>query len=86
MTMCGVEFKRVTMMMISQAFSVSTLHSDMLHKFGIEEGEAREFVLIEVHHEKFVRGREVDLLGGELTVKVGDVFAVPLQREEGRRR
>ena len=59
----------------------------MLHKFGIEEGEAREFVLIEVHHEKFVRGGEVDLLGGELTVKVGDVLAMPLQRkEEGRRR
>ena len=53
--------------------------SDVLHKLRVEEGESGELVLVEVHHEELVRGREVRLLGGELAVKVGDVLAVALQ-------
>ena len=51
----------------------------MLHKLRVEEGEPGKLVLVEVHHEELVRGREVRLLGGELAVKVGDVLAVALQ-------
>lgn len=51
----------------------------MLHKFWIEEGESGKLVLVEVHHEELVRGRQLRLLGGELPVKVGDVFPVALQ-------
>ena len=51
----------------------------MLHKLRVEEGESGKLVLVEVHHEELVRGREVRLLGGELAVKVGDVLAVALQ-------
>ncbi len=50
--------------------------SDVLDEFGIEEGESKELVLIQVHHEKLVGGRQVQLLGRELLVKVADVFAV----------
>ena len=53
--------------------------SDVLHKLRVEEGESGKLVLVEVHHEELVRGREVRLLGGELAVKVGDVLAVALQ-------
>lgn len=50
--------------------------SDVLDEFGIEEGESEELVLIQVHHEQLVGGRQVQLLGRELLVKVADVFAV----------
>merc|ERR1712117_576446 len=50
--------------------------SDVLHKLRVEEGESGKLVLVEVHHEELVRGREVRFLGGELAVKVGDVLAV----------
>ena len=58
--------------------------SDMLHKFWIEEGESGKLVLIEVHHEELVRGRQLGLLGGELAVEVGDVFPVALQKRGTR--
>ena len=58
--------------------------SDVLHKFWIEEGESGKLVLVEVHHEELVGGRQLRLLGGELAVKVGDVFPVALQ-ERGTR-
>ncbi len=48
----------------------------MLDEFGIEEGESEELVLIQIHHEELVGGRQVQLLGRELLVKVADVFAV----------
>ena len=56
----------------------------MLHKLRVEEGESGKLVLVEVHHEELVRGREVRLLGGELAVKVGDVLAVALQEIQQR--
>lgn len=48
----------------------------MLDEFRIEEGESEKLVLIQVHHEELVGGRQVQLLGRELLVKVADVFAV----------
>ena len=59
--------------------------SDVLHKFWIEEGESGKLVLVEVHHEELVGGRQLRLLGGELAVKVGDVFPVALQERGGTR-
>lgn len=50
--------------------------SDVLDEFGVEEREAQEFVLIQVHHEELVGGRQVQLFGRELLVKVAHVFAV----------
>ena len=57
--------------------------SDMLNKLWVEEGESGKLVLVEVHHEELVGGRQLGLLGGELAVKVGDVFPVALQEREG---
>ena len=42
----------------------------MLNELGVEEGEARELVLVEVHHEQLVGGCELCALTGELAVKV----------------
>lgn len=53
---------------------------NMLDKFWIEERESAEFVLIKVHHEEFVRGSEIRLLGGELPVEVPHVLAMTLER------
>ena len=50
--------------------------SDVLDEFRIEEGESEKLVLIQVHHEELVGGRQIQLLGRELLVKVADVFAV----------
>lgn len=50
----------------------------MLHVLRVEEGEAGELVLVEVHHEELVGGREVRLLRGELPVEVGHVLPVAL--------
>ena len=52
---------------------------DMLNELRVEVGEAGELVLIQIHHEELVRGRQVDRLPRELTVKVGDVLAVALK-------
>jgi len=38
----------------------------MLNEFGVEVAEPGELVLIQVHHEELVRGREIRGLGGEL--------------------
>ena len=55
---------------------------DMLHELRVEEGEPCELVLVEVHHEEFVGGREVGLLGGELLVEVAHVLAMALGRKD----
>ena len=52
---------------------------DMLYELRVEEGEAGELVLVEVHHEELVRGRELHPLARELPVKVGHVLAVTLR-------
>lgn len=56
----------------------------MLHKLRVEEGEAHELGLVQVHHEQLVGGRQLDLLAGELLVKVAHVLAVFLRREMER--
>jgi hypothetical protein len=38
----------------------------MLNEFRIEVAEPGELVLIQVHHEELVRGREIRGLGGKL--------------------
>ena len=55
----------------------------MLHELRVEEGESGELVLVEVHHEEFVRRGQVGLLGGELPIEVANVLAMTLQRESG---
>ncbi len=54
----------------------------MLHVLRVEEGESRELVLVQVHHEELVGGREVGALRGELLVEVAHVLAVALEMEE----
>ena len=54
---------------------------NMLDKLGVKEGETGELVLVEVHHEQLVSGRQVHPLAGELPVKVGHVFAMSLQKK-----
>ncbi len=56
--------------------------SDVLHVLRVEEGESRELVLVQVHHEELVGGREVGALRGELLVEVAHVLAVALEMEE----
>ena len=53
----------------------------VLDVLWIEEGEAHEFGLVEVHHEKLVGGSEFSALGGELFVKVAHVFSMSLERK-----
>lgn len=55
---------------------LDTLH--MLDELRVEEGEAGELVLVEVHHEELVGGREGGGLLREARVKVGHVLVVPL--------
>ena len=52
----------------------------MLDKFWVEEGKAGELILVWVHHEQLVSGRQVHALAGELAVKIRHVFAVSLQK------
>lgn len=48
----------------------------MLHELGVEEGEAHELGLVEVHHEQLVRRRQLRLLLRELLVEVRHVLAM----------
>jgi hypothetical protein len=43
----------------------------MLNEFRIEVAEPGELVLIQIHHEELVRGREIRGLGGKLERKKG---------------
>lgn len=51
------------------------------HIFRISVGEAKEFVLVQVHDDKLVRRSQVHRHLGELLVKVTGVPTVPLQVE-----
>ena len=53
----------------------------MLDKLWVEEREAGELVLVEVHHEELVSGGEVHTLASKLPVKVGHVLAMTLKRK-----
>lgn len=47
-------------------------------EFGIDEREAVEFGLIEIHDEELVGGRELGRFVRELTVEIRRVFTVTL--------
>jgi hypothetical protein len=51
----------------------------VLYVLRIQEGKAREIILIQVHHEHLVCGGEVNCFTGKLTVKVGHIFSVTLE-------
>jgi hypothetical protein len=51
----------------------------MLNKLWIEKREAHKLCLVKVHHEEFIRGRKIGLLGCELFVKITHIFAVFLK-------
>lgn len=57
----------------------AALHVD--DKLGVGVGEASKLVLVQVHDEEFVRGRELHRLPGELFVEVGSVAFVLLLME-----
>lgn len=54
------------------------IHLHVNDKFGVSIGEARKFILIQVHDEEFVSGRELHRLPGELFVEVGGISLVSL--------
>lgn len=45
-------------------------------KLGVSVGESSKLILVQVHDEEFVRGRELHRLPGELFVEVGSVSFV----------
>lgn len=51
----------------------------MLNILGIQEWKTHELCLVQVHHEQFVRGRQLHVLGSELLVKIADILSVCLQ-------
>lgn len=51
----------------------------MLDVLGVQEREAHELGLVEVHHEELVGRRQIRLLRGELLVEVTHVFAMFLK-------
>ena len=53
-------------------------------ELGIDEREAGEFGLVEVHDEELVGGRQLGLLARELVVEVAHVFAAFLQQSRQR--
>lgn len=71
----------------SQARAAPPLHVN--DKLGVGVGESSKLVLVQVHDEEFVRGRQLHRLPGELLVEVGSVALVLLDgsrvpRDEGR--
>jgi len=53
--------------------------SNMLDELWVEEGEPGKLILVKVHHEELVRGCQLRALAGKLSVKVRDVFSMPLR-------
>lgn len=53
-------------------------------KLGVSVGESSKLVLVQVHDEEFVRGRELHRLPGELFVEVGRVSFVFLLKGKHR--
>ena len=52
---------------------------DVLDELGVEEGEAHELGLVQVHHEQLVCWGQICLLAGELLVEVAHVLAMFLE-------
>lgn len=59
--------------------------SDLDNIFRVSVGEALKLVLVQVHDEQLVRGRQVHRHLGELLVEVGDIAARFLPRRRSRR-
>lgn len=55
---------------------------DVLDELGVEEGEAHELGLVQVHHEQLVCWCQICLLAGELLVEVAHVLAMFLKGHE----
>ena len=51
----------------------------MLHKLGVEEGEAGELILVQIHHEQLVCGGHAGACTCELGVKITCVQLVFLK-------
>ena len=53
----------------------------MLDKLGVEEGEAGELILVEVHHEQLVCGSHAGTCSSKLCVKIRGVKLVFLREK-----
>jgi hypothetical protein len=60
----------------------SCIGLDVLNVFRVEEREAHEFRLVEIHHEQLVGWGQVRLLRCELLVEVAHVFTMFLEMQE----
>lgn len=49
---------------------------NMRYEFRIQIGESVEFGLVKVHHEQFISGCQISFFRRELTIKIGNVFAM----------
>lgn len=56
----------------------------MLNVLGVKVGEAREFRLIQIHHEEFVRRRKFCALRSELLVEIAYVLSMTLECKRKR--
>lgn len=56
--------------------------------FGVGVGEALKLVLVQIHNEELVRGRQLHCHLGELLVKVADITPrfLPKKEREGRKK
>ena len=72
----------VTVRSIHRWLAAGCSHLD--DELGIDEREAGELGLVEVHDEELVGGRQLGLLARELVVEVAHVFAAFLQQSRQR--
>lgn len=56
----------------------ASVHLHVYDKLWVSIGEASKLILVQVHDEEFVRGREFHRLSGELFIEVGGVSLVSL--------
>lgn len=61
--------------------------SNLYDKLWVGVGEALKLILVQIHNEELVCGRQLDHHLGELLVKVADVTArfLPQREQEGER-
>lgn len=62
-----------------QFYFIFLVFLDVSDEFWIQIWEAVEFILIQIHHEQFVRWRQIGFLRCELFVEVRHIFAMFLQ-------
>ena len=54
----------------------------MLDKLRIEERKSGKLILIQIHHEEFVSGSQLNSFTRELPVEVGNIFSVALEEKK----